>query len=573
MARFKNTQNTWVKDLLILAAFFTAFYLFWLGSYPLFTPDEGRYSEVAREMIATGDFITPRVNGVPFLDKPILYYWGQVVGLSLLGVNEWGARLFPMLFGILGCLLTYVCGRHLFDRRTGLLSAIVLATTPLYFAGAHYADLDLEIAVLISGTLLSFLTAVQTTGKTRFYFLIATYIFAACAFLTKGLIGIAFPAMIGGSWILLLNRWDVLKKIHLIPGILLFLVLVLPWYVLVQKANPQFLHYFFVTQQVTRFLSAGEFNNKTVAWFYIPIILAGFFPWTIFLFQALVKSLRQIWDQRNAHANELFLILWFSIILIFFSIPHSKIVGYIFPVFPALALLVGRYLSLHWEHAQTAGIRLALVNFLIIAMMLASAFIAVSHYQLIDLTAKFSTFATIMATIVIVSALISFLFIKKKSLLPLFSLCTACSTILLLVLAVGATDLNQNTSKPLVTHLKTVMQPQDEVITYFKYYQDLPFYLGKRVTIVADWNAPDIASKDNWVRELWLAKASLDTSDWLIDETTFWQRFYSNKRVFVFLNDNYFDQFKAQAKTYFILGRFNDIILISNKPTLLASLR
>ena len=188
-----KSQRSWIIDLALLGAILSLFYAFCLGSYPLFTPDEGRYSEVAREMVATGDYITPRVNGVIFLDKPILYYWLQATAINLFGLNEWALRFFPALFGVFGCLMSYACGRKLFNRRTGIVAAVILGATPLYFASAHYANLDLEVAVWISCTLLSFITAVRNPARPQASWLFATYIFAALAFLTKGLIGFAFP--------------------------------------------------------------------------------------------------------------------------------------------------------------------------------------------------------------------------------------------------------------------------------------------------------------------------------------------------------------------------------------------
>jgi len=491
-----NRHQTWLRDILCLAGLFLFLYTFWLGSYPLFTPDEGRYSEVAREMVASGDYVTPRVNGVAFLDKPVLYYWLQALSITLFGIKEWALRLFPALFGILGCIMTYVCGRQLFDRRTGILSSIILATTPLYFGSAHYANLDLEVAVLISCTLLCLITAIQSHGKQQTYFYLTTYLFAALAFLTKGLIAIAFPGLIGLIWMGLSNRWDILRKMHLIKGAIMFVALVLPWYILVQKANPEFLHFFFVTQQVTRFLSAAEFNNPTPFWFYLPVVLLGFLPWTLFLFQAI--------RHRIKNPISLYFLLWIGIIFIFFSIPRSKTVGYILPIFPALALLVGHYLSSRWE--------------------------------------KISTY---------------------------FWLCTLGSITFLIITLFYANDLNDRTTKPLITELKAIITPQDEVIHYFKFYQDVPLYLERRVTLVADWHAPDIAQRDNWVRELWYGMPFQDTADWLIQEDTFWQRYNSEKRVFVFVNTNYFDQFKLHALHYFIIKQYQDTILLSNKPTLL----
>ena len=133
LATYKmQPKRQWAIDIIFLALLFGFFYAFWIGSYALFTPDEGRYSEVAREMVTSGDYITPRLNGVAFLDKPALYYWLQASAIHLFGLKEWALRFWPAALGILGCLMTYTAGFLLFNRRTGILAAIILATSPLY---------------------------------------------------------------------------------------------------------------------------------------------------------------------------------------------------------------------------------------------------------------------------------------------------------------------------------------------------------------------------------------------------------------------------------------------------------
>lgn len=506
-------RYSWILDIAGLGLVFGIFYTLLLGHYPLFIPDEGRYSEVAREMLATGDFITPRVNGVAFLDKPALYYWLQALGMHWFGVNEWGIRFFPAMLGVAGSLVTYATGRTLYNRLTGLLAGIILILTPLYFGGAHYADLNMEVAVFISCTLLAFLSGINSSGKTRTSLLIASYFLAACAFLTKGLIGIAFPAMIAGTWIILTWQWSLLKRIHLISGLILFTVLVLPWYLLVQQANPGFFHYFFVTQQVTRFLSAGTFNNPSPVWFYLPVILVGFLPWTLFLAYHGVKNILAVMRQTLEITHDekkqinLFLGLWIVIVTIFFSIPKAKTVGYIFPVFPPLALLTAKLIADHWQ-----------------------------HYKIAFYTATISTIIFLTGVLII------------------------------------APTVNDHSTKLLAMQLKPVLQPGDEVANYNKFYQDLPIYLEKRMTLVADWQSPEIAKHDNWMRELWFGMPFQDTSSWLINENTFWQRWNDTQhRVFVFLKKDDFNEFKSHARYYFYLGMDNDVILLSNSSSLYAA--
>lgn len=535
------------------------FYTFWLGHYPLFTPDEGRYSEVAREMIVNRDYITPRVNGVAFLDKPILYYWLQVIAIKMFGLKEWAIRLFPALTGIFGCLMVYSCGRSLFDRRTGLLSALILASSLLYFIHGHYANLDLEVAVFVSSSLLLFITAIQTNKPPLLF---AAYFFAALAFLTKGLIGIFFPIMIIGMWIILQWRFDLLKKMYIIPGLMLFILIILPWYLLVQNANPEFFHFFFVTQQVTRFLSKAEFNNQTPFWFYAPIICIGFFPWTIFLLQALKRNILQLNEPTH-----LFLLLWPIIIFIFFSIPRSKIMGYILPVFPPLALIVGHYLSHYWENIERKNLRSNILICQIMMLFLASFLIITLQRQWIDLPRDAIPYLYSIAIVLFVSTVFATALYAQKTIVPLFATCLCLSIAILFILLFGAPHLNQNSTKPLITYLKTVIKPEDEVVNYYKFYQDIPLYLERRITIVNDWHSPSIISRDNWARELWFGMPFQNTSEWLIGENTFWQRWQSTKHIYVFVNSNYLEQFKSHTKNYFILAKHNDVMLLSNQAT------
>ncbi len=558
-------SHSWVMDLLGIALLLGIFYALWIGSHPLFTPDEGRYSEVAREMVATGDYVTPRLNGVAFLDKPVLYYWLQASAIKLFGLKEWALRFWPAFAGILGCIIIYLTGRVLFNRRTGIISALILATSPLYYGASHYANLDLEVASLVSNSLLCFIAAMQfSTGKRRDAFLIAAYVFAGLAFLTKGLIGIVFPAIIISTWIILLRRWNTFRKIHLISGLSLFLIIVLPWYILVQQANPAFLHFFFVTQQVSRFLTTVDFNNKATVWFYVPIVLVGFFPWSVFLLQAIATKLKNIWKNRQQHPIELYLLLWFFIVFIFFSIPRSKTIGYILPLFPCAALMVGSYLNNLWDksQAQNFGRGVNVLIFLCCALgviLLSIGFLKVKFFG------NFIPYLIISGATFLIAGLMSLLCSREENFTKLFSCITTMSVVVLITLASSLHVINHKSIKPLAVQLKNYLRPNDEVVTFYKYYQDLPIYLERRIVIVADWNSPEIPRSDNWVRELWYGMVFQDTKDWLIDKDTFWQRWNSNKRLFVLTDMDTFKQIKMQNKVY-KLGQVDNTVLFSNRP-------
>lgn len=211
-----SNQQISRRELLWVTLACLGYFLILLGSRVLNVPDEGRYSEVARAMLLSGDFITPRLNGIAFFHKPILHYWLQVASFSVFGITEWSVRLMPALAGVLGCVLTYVAGTLLYGRHTGRLAALMLATNPLYFLSSRYADMNLEVAVFITCALLCFMIAMQyPLGSKRRNILWAAYAFAALAVLTKGLIGIVFPMMVVGAWVLVTRQWRLLREMYL----------------------------------------------------------------------------------------------------------------------------------------------------------------------------------------------------------------------------------------------------------------------------------------------------------------------------------------------------------------------
>jgi len=603
-----STQNKiplLLKDVFFMTVALSVFYALWIGSHALFTPDEGRYSEVAREMLVTHDFITPRLNGIVFLDKPIFYYWLQASAMYVFGIKEWALRFWPAFMGILGCVVTFIAGSVLWNRRSGFFAAMMLATSPLYYGAAHYANLDLEVAALIGSALLCFITGFSVE-KYRTRFLIAAYIFCSLATLTKGMIGILFPAIITGAWIIGSNRWATLKKMHLLTGILLFLSIVLPWYLIAQKENPEFFHFFFVTQQVSRFLTTADFNNKVSAWFYLPVVFAGFFPWSVFILQAVFSHVKKLWLNDKERLISLFLLLWLFIIFIFFSIPRSKTVGYILPIFPALALLTGKYLDDYLKNKK--GILLGLIIFSLLSTtaFITSIFLPYIHLQ--DFNNALTPYLRWMSATLFASSSLIYLLLCQRNWIPRTSRGTTLqsdatpnhissslhafsgnlqlheknfssafcwlaftASIFLLIMINSTNTLNEKSIKPLIMQLNQMIKPEDKIATYFKYYQDLPIYSGRRIMIVADWQAPDIANNDNWMRELWYGmdfKNTYHARDWLIDEKNFWQQWHSKNRLFVLMNKNYYDDFTKKSSTkIYKIAEYHEVILTSNQAS------
>ena len=346
----------WRGDLLLLALAFGALNFFLLGRLPLANPDESRYAEIPREMLARGDWVTPRLNATPYFEKPPLVYW--TVGLSrvLFGPGEFAVRLTPTLFGLGGVLLTYAAARRLHGRLAGLMAAIVLGTSLLYLVLSRILLLDMAVSVLMSATLFCFILGVrEPSGSQRRWWFLGLYASAALATLAKGLIGLLLPGAVMFLWLLVFNQWRRLLPMHLAAGGILFLAVAAPWHVLAAQRNPDWLHFYFVHEHWERFTTTAH-NRAAPPWFFIPIILAGLFPWVGFLGGAVREALAGGWARRRENADAWFLVTWVVFVFLFFSKSQSKLIPYILPVFPPLAVLIGAWLARRWPEPPTCRV-------------------------------------------------------------------------------------------------------------------------------------------------------------------------------------------------------------------------
>jgi len=338
-----------------------------LGYRHLTRPDEGRYAEIAREMVASGDWVTPRLNGYKYFEKPALQYWATAAAFSLLGLNEWTARLWPGLTGFLGVLLVFLAGRRLFGPPAGLYGAAVLASSALYVFMGHGLSLDMGLAFFMSACVLAVALAQRDEAEPgeRRRWMLAAWAAAALAVLSKGLVGAVLPAAAFALYVLVERDWKRLGRLHLVSGGLLFLAIAAPWFVAVSLVNPEFFRFFFIHEHFERFLTK-EHGRYQPLWYFVPVLLLGVLPWVVSLFPAL----RRAWvrDPQARFQPRRFLVLWCAVVFAFFSLSQSKIFSYILPMFPALALLIGDYLA-------SAGRRMALAQGTL-AALLGSAMVA-----------------------------------------------------------------------------------------------------------------------------------------------------------------------------------------------------
>jgi 4-amino-4-deoxy-L-arabinose transferase-like glycosyltransferase len=236
----------------------------WLATttwmYPLLLPDEGRYVGVAWHMLASGDYLTPRLDGMPFFHKPPLFYWLTAASLHLFGDNAWAGRLCSVLAAAVLVTFFYVFLRRYARRRAAGLAVVILAVQPFLFGAAHYANLDMLVATLMCLTIMAGADAVFRRDQILDdrASLTGMYVAAAAGFLAKGLIGVVLPGGVLFFWLLARRRFDAILRLLWWPGIVLFLILTLPWMVIMQVRHPDFFHYYIVVQHFQRFWTRGS---------------------------------------------------------------------------------------------------------------------------------------------------------------------------------------------------------------------------------------------------------------------------------------------------------------------------
>ncbi len=331
---------------LLLLAAFAIIWFAPLGWRHLIPSDEGRYAEIAREMFVTGDWITPRYNGYKYFEKPPLQAWLNALTFSWFGIGPWQARLYTALAGFAGVLFVGFTGARVWSPLIGFFAALVLACSPYWNLMGHFNALDMGLSFWMTVAFCALLLAQRPalpSNQTRGWMWLC-WAAMGLAVLSKGLIGIILPGATLVLYTLLARDWALWKRLYLGSGSIVFLVIVAPWFVLVQQHNPEFFHFFFIVQQFRRYLTPEQ-QRPGAFYFFVPVLLIGLLPWLSLCFQSIRHAVRAP-RQPNGFAPLLLSLIWVAFIFLFFSSSHSKLVSYALPVMPALALIIGAYLPL-----------------------------------------------------------------------------------------------------------------------------------------------------------------------------------------------------------------------------------
>jgi 4-amino-4-deoxy-L-arabinose transferase-like glycosyltransferase len=357
-------RGAWIR--LLLAVAIAAVMIFArLGDLPLRDPDEGRNSEIAREMLANGAWLMPTYNGIVYLDKPAFFFRAVATSFSIFGENEFAARL-PSALAACGVLLmVYRFCRREYDSETAMLAVIVVATTPAFFAMARHVMSDMILAFFVCGAIFSSYIAEQYEAARRQNWYLLSAAGAGFATLVKGPVGFLIP-------LLTLAVFNIVQKnpgwwrrlLHPLNAVVL-LAIVLPWFVALTRARPDFARYGLLEESFHRF-TTKSFSRTAPFYYYALVVVGGLFAWSMLL-PGAAKAARQTWA-RLAAADRLF-IVWAIVVVIFFSISKSKLPHYILSAMVALAILTARVFALAWKNPQGMAGRVVFRGLVATAML------------------------------------------------------------------------------------------------------------------------------------------------------------------------------------------------------------
>ncbi len=457
----------------------------------LIKPDEGRYAEIPREMVVSGDWVTPRLNDLKYFEKPPLQYWATATAYTVFGQHQWTSRLWAGLTGFAGLFLVWFAGRRLFGREAAGYATLLLGSSLLYALMGHINTLDMGVTFFITLGIFALLLGQSETDvtKQRRWMLLA-WVGMGLAVLSKGLMGIILPGTAVFLYCLVQRDFAVLRRMHWLAGLAVFLLITAPWFYQVMQANPEFFGRFFIYEHYTRF-TTKDLGRYQPWYYFVPILLAGALPWTVLMFDAMyrtafgvkVASLRRYAD--SSFDASRFLLVWAVFIYVFFSLSGSKLPSYLLPMFPALALLMGKRIAhmrervLFWQIAPVVPIAL-----LLLVMAINVGKFADTPNQ-IELYPNYAPWLVASALLLLSGTLAGMRLLwrgKKPAAVLVMALCS------LLAAQTGLSGYNtvarERSAKHIAEAIRTEVTPGMPFYSVLTYEQTLPFYLNHTFTLV-----------------------------------------------------------------------------------------
>jgi 4-amino-4-deoxy-L-arabinose transferase-like glycosyltransferase len=526
----------------VLAVVFAVWFLT-LNIRHLLPSDEGRYAEIAREMFVSGDWVTIRYNGLKYFEKPPFHLWMTALAYQAFGVGDWQARLWVAISGAAGLLLTMWAARRWYGDRVSWFTGLALLAAPTWNIGSHFNSLDMGVSGALAGVLAGFLLAQhpQASLQSRRRWMLFAWSAMALAVLTKGLIGLVLPGLVLVVYSLVARDWMLWRRLHIVSGTILFLLLTAPWFWLISTRNPEFAQFFFIHEHWQRYTSSV--HQRSAPWWYFgPQLIAGFLPWL-----GLTTQMGA-WLRNSAQAREfkpeLLLAVWAGAILVFFSLSGSKLPGYILPVFPALALLA----ALALDRIDAKAWQRQLLGMLLLA---GSGLLATLLLQRSD---DYGQWLGAACLVILLGLLLAWYCNRRGQLslsITLFALAWFAGTTL--GLAGHQTLGRSNSGVDLVPAIEAVLTPQMPIYSVRRLDHTLPFYLRRTMIMV---EAPDeLAFGVEQEPQKWLPTLAAFSAAWT-----------TGPPALALMSRDSYQQLKAQGLPMFDLTGDEKRLVVTNFP-------
>ncbi|MFA5059887.1 MAG: glycosyltransferase family 39 protein [Candidatus Omnitrophota bacterium] len=473
------------KLVLALVVLSYIFLMFGNGIISLTHPDEVFYIQTAKEMMTHKSWMTPYIFDQPQFEKPIFSYWLFIFALKIFGFTPFAARFAPAFFGIIGVVATYAIAYMLFqNKRLAFLSGVILTTSFIYIALSRAVLTDMIFSILVVLSLGAFYWGYINKEK-RSLGVLACFAFSGVAVLAKGLLGFVFPAGIIGAFLIYKKDGAYFKRGSTLLGILIFAAIAIPWHVLMWKLyGYQFIDEYWHNDHLRRIFEAEHMKSNTW-YFYLGTMIGGLFPWTLFFLAAIFTAFKNFYRESLQKEKLVFLLFWVSVVFIVVQSAQSKLASYIFPVFPALAIVLARY----FENAfGTNADQPAQRSIKIISRIMASAFF-LAPFAIIILSKKYSNLIDDMVPIYVFSFLaliiasLLFVFAKKPRVVFAVVCCVTVAVLAIFFLGRGSAE-PWVSCRHISEELNAVNRADSTVICSKFYSRGVRFYTDRPIAVM-----------------------------------------------------------------------------------------
>ena len=522
-----------------------------LAAHPLFNPDEGRYAEIPREMLASGEWLVPHLNGLIYIEKPPLQYWATAASLALFGPSEWAARFYTGACGLLTVLIVWILADRLWGREAAWRAGFMSGSCLLIVLLGHHLTLDMSLTLFMTVALAGFCLAQHhrdEAARSRAWMRLS-WTGAALAMLTKGLVAVVLPAIALLVYSLLQRDKIVWRRLAIPSGLALFALIAAPWFLLMQRAVPQFFEFFFVREHFERYFTRIAERHEPW-WFFGPILVAGCLPWLVPAGRAMIGGWRADAPRGRFDARR-FLWVWVIVTFLFFSASDSKLVPYILPMFPALALLM----ATSNEPLLCRDLRITAVGLMAAGVTLVAMALLAPH--LVDHSARGALFlglrpcGLVMGVLAVTGGAMALTW--RGPALSSTVIIGAASYLCFGAILFGARTVAPIYSgEPLAAQLTPSLIAGSPVFSVRAYDQTLPFYLRRTVRLVDVHGELDFGLK-------------LEPGKSLATLAAFESQWRSSDRALAILEGDTYDELQRHALPMRVRARGADLLIVSRQ--------